>query len=142
MPINAAKAALLAALLLLSSAPAFAEEDGLQFFPPKNLEAGLGFLYFDAGGLGKQSVYAVPVQSQELVAAVRELKDAIQKTSGAIQCNSAVAGAGDRSGGIQKEVITRCVNIITGAVCDWESEQYNRTGGWFCKTPVHSYGPQ
>ena len=114
MPINATKAALLAALLLLSSAPAFAEDEGIQFFPPKNLEAGLGFLYFDAGGLGKQSVYAVPVQSQELVAAVRELKDAIQKTSGAIQCSTITSPLG---GAGMSDFIVICTNILTGTVC-------------------------
>jgi hypothetical protein len=136
MSILPTKAALFAAILLLSSAPAFASDDGLQFFPPKNLDAGLGFLYFDTvGGLGKQSVYAVPVQSQKLVdteqqqtvaivnlreslekisLAIQQQTDAIkalntssQKSSGAIQCfSNAVNGNAN------------CVNTVTGTICE------------------------
>lgn len=126
MSILHTKAALFATLLLLSSASAFASDDGLQFFPPKNLEAGLGFLYFDAGGLGKQSVYAVPVQSQELVAAVRELKDALQKTSGAIQCSTIIGGAGI------SEFIVICTNILTGTVCQQCSTDVTKDV-WSCR---------
>ena len=111
-----AKAALLAGLVLigLASAPSFASDGSIEFFPPKNLEAGLGFLYFDAGRIGNQSVYAVPVQSEKLIEAVEkqtlaitELKDSLQKTSGAIQC---FKGDGDMYDSIV------CVNTVTGTV--------------------------
>lgn len=141
MSLRFLKVASLVAIGLLSSAPAVAE-GGIQFFPPKNLEAGLGFLYFDSDGLGKQSVYAVPVQSQELVAAVKELKDAVQKTSGTIQCSSSSISSQDINGSIaQTKLLTRCVNITTGAVCDWGIENMYGRPDWKCTFPF-STAPQ
>ena len=84
----------------------FCASAGTQFYPPENMEAGNGLLYFPKGG--NSSVYAVPVQSQDLVDAIKELKDVITATS-AWQCNWF---AGDFS-----HPYYGCVNNVTGASC-------------------------
>ena len=85
--------------LLLSSIsyPSYAS-GGTTVYPPTNEAAGSGLLYFPAGG--NSSLYAVPVLSDDLTTAVKELKDAVSKSSG-VQC-FAVSG------------YIACVNTVTG----------------------------
>ena len=85
---------------------------GTTVYPPENMEAGNGLLYFPKGG--ESSVYAVPVQSKDLVDAIKELKEVLTKTS-AWQCNwyGGPTGAGHFYG---------CVNTVTGLACHQESE--------------------
>lgn len=109
--------------MLLSSVSCPSRADNTTVYPPTNQAAGSGLLYFPAGG--ESSLYAVPVISDDLTAAVKELKDAVSKSSG-IQCTGVTNGV-------------FCVNAVTGKVCS-----YSAAGGgspsWWCVSPSN-YNP-
>lgn len=111
-------------LLSLASYPSFAGDTTV--YPPTNHAAGGGLLYFPAGG--NSSLYAVPVLSDDLTAAVKaqtkaleeqteavkdqttaisEVKDLIKKTS-SIQCSAF-------SYNVMNPLVV-CVNVATGAI--------------------------
>lgn len=116
------------ALALCGIVPASA---GTTIYPPTNQAAGGGILYFPQGG--NSSLYAVPVISDSLTAAVQaqteaiekqtasidELKEAMKKSSGAIQCFG-----------------TSCVNTVTGTVCGWNPKAIipRDVGYWQCQS--------
>ena len=154
----AVKAALFAGLVLvgLASYPALLSADeSIEFFPPKNIDAGIGFLYFDAGRLGNKSVYAVPVQSDKLIAAVQQQTIAIMqqtevvKLAQSVQCvvephdrerhvyNNNIVGVANNTPYVEIRSVdvnksgggVYCINVQTGQTCRLVS------GSWACGTP-------
>lgn len=110
-------------LLLFVSFNATPATAGTTIYPPTNIAAGGGLLYFPQGG--DASLFAVPVLSTDLADALKEqtavlqkqveateaqteeikkLQTAFQRSAGNIQCTS-------HSGNVD------CVNIVTGRVC-------------------------
>lgn len=99
---------LFSAILSFISFPSFASDTTV--YPPANQAAGGGILYFPAGG--ESSLYAVPVISDDLTAAIKEqteaikdMKDAVSKASG-IQCTID-----------PRYSFISCINTVTGKVC-------------------------
>lgn len=122
------------ALALCGIVPASA---GTTVYPPTNQAAGGGILYFPQGG--NSSLYAVPVISDSLTSAVQaqteaiekqtasidELKEAMKKSSGAIQCS-----------GASYNTPPTCVNTVTGTVCGWSpgAATPRDVGYWHCQS--------
>jgi len=108
------------------STPSFASNTTV--YPPSNEAAGGGLLYFPAGG--DSSLFAAPVISDDLTAAVKaqtevlkEIKDAISKSSGGVQCETLSGGQG---------ALTICINTLTGKICSLDDARWvcYSVAGW------------